>query len=216
MRMIRVFVSAKLVLASPHGHYHAAPRGASPAPDDIIAATMSTTQVLETSRLTLRRFTLDDASFILNLVNDPAWLEHIGDRNVRSVEDARAYIERGPLAMYESVGYGMYVVTLKGSAEPIGTCGLIRRDGLDDTDIGFAFLPAYRGQGFALESAAAVLDHGSRTLGLRRIIAIVSPANARSIRLLEKIGLVFERPVRLDGDDEEILLYATPAPEAVR
>jgi RimJ/RimL family protein N-acetyltransferase len=164
--------------------------------------------VLETQRLSLRRFSLEDAAFVLAMVNDPAWLEHIGDRNVRTLEDARAYLRKGALDMYERMGFGMYVVTLKSSDEPIGTCGLIKRDGLDDIDIGFAFLPQFRGQGFALESAAAVLEYGKSALGLKRIVAIVSPANQRSIRILERIGLKFERPMKLPGDDEEISLYA--------
>lgn len=170
---------------------------------------MQNLRVLETDRLILRRFTLDDADFVLTLVNDPAWLEYIGDRKVRTVEDARAYLTKGTLAMYERMGFGMYVVTLKEGGAPIGNCGLVKRDGLDDVDIGFAFLPAYRGQGFALESAAAVLEYGRRTLGLKRIVAIVSPANHRSIRILERIGLRFERTIRLPGDKEEISLYAT-------
>ena len=164
--------------------------------------------VLETKRLILRRFSLEDAPFIIELVNDPAWLEHIGDRNVRTLEDARAYLRKGALDMYERVGFGMYVVALKGSGEAIGTCGLIKRESLDDIDIGFAFLPQFRGQGFALESAAAVLEHGKGALGLKRIVAIVSPANRRSVTILEKIGLKFERTLKLPGDDEEISLYA--------
>jgi RimJ/RimL family protein N-acetyltransferase len=167
--------------------------------------------VLETPRLTLRRFSLDDAPFVIEMVNDPAWLEHIGDRNVRTLEDARAYLQKGALAMYERVGFGMYVVVLKESGEPVGTCGLIQRDGLDDVDIGFAFLPQFRGAGYAFESAAAVLEHAIAGLGLKRIVAIVSPANHRSIRILEKLGLQFERTIKLPGDDEEILLYATAA-----
>jgi RimJ/RimL family protein N-acetyltransferase len=164
--------------------------------------------VLETERLSLRRFSLDDAAFVVEMVNDPAWLEHIGDRNVRTLEEARAYLRKGALDMYERMGFGMYVVTFKDSEEPIGTCGLIKRDSLDDVDIGFAFLPRFRGQGYALESAAATLEYGKSVLGLKRIVAIVSPANHRSIRLLESIGLKFERPIRLPGDDEEISLYA--------
>jgi RimJ/RimL family protein N-acetyltransferase len=165
--------------------------------------------ILETERLVLRRFTLDDAAFALELVNDPAWLEYIGDRKVRSLEDARAYLSKGTLAMYERVGFGMYVVTLKESGEPVGSCGLVQRDGLDDVDLGFAFLPRFRGRGFALESATAVLEYAARTLGLKRVVAIVSPGNHRSIRLLERIGLRYERPITLPGDDEEISLYAT-------
>ena len=169
----------------------------------------SVMKVLETERLTLRRFTTEDAAFVLELVNDPAWLEHIGDRNVRTLEDARSYLEKGTLAMYERMGFGMYVVTLKDSEKPIGTCGLVKRDGLDDVDIGFAFLPRFRGRGFALESAAAVLEHGKTALGLKRIVAIVSPANHRSIKVLESIGLQFDRTMKLPGDDEEIRLYAS-------
>lgn len=171
-----------------------------------------TEAVLETPRLTLRRFSLEDAPFVIELVNDPAWLEHIGDRNVRTLEEAHAYLQKGAMAMYERVGFGMYVVTLKESGEPVGTCGLIQRDGLDDVDIGFAFLPQFRGRGYAFESAAAVLGH-ARGLGLKRIVAIVSAANHRSVRILEKIGLQFERTIKLPGDDEEILLYATAARE---
>lgn len=168
-------------------------------------------KVLETPRLILRRFSLDDAAFILELVNDPAWLQNIGDRHVRTLEDARAYLSKGTLAMYERMGFGMYAVTLKGSDEPIGMCGLVKRDGLDDVDIGFAFLARFRGRGFALESAAAVLEHGKKDLGLKRIVAIVSPANQPSIRILESIGLEFEGTVKLPGDDEEIPLYSCRA-----
>jgi RimJ/RimL family protein N-acetyltransferase len=164
--------------------------------------------VLETPRLVLRRFTLDDDAFAMALVNDPAWIEHIGDRNVHSLEDARAYLEKGALAMYERAGFGMYVVALKTTGEPIGTCGLIRRPGLNDVDLGFAFLPPHRGRGYALESASAVRDHATGALGLTRLVAIVSPANQPSIRLLETIGFRFERMVRLPGDDQEIRLYA--------
>jgi RimJ/RimL family protein N-acetyltransferase len=162
--------------------------------------------VLETPRLKMRRFSLDDAAFVFELVNDPAWLTHIGDRNVKSLEDARGYLRKGTLAMYERLGFGMYVVALKESGEPVGTCGLIQREGLDDVDLGFAFLPRFRGQGFAVESAKAVLEHAT-ALGLKRIVAIVSAANQPSIRVLEKIGLTFERTVKLPNDEEELLLY---------
>ena len=169
--------------------------------------------VLETQRLILRRFTLDDAAFVVELVNDPGWLANIGDRKVRSLEDARNYLRKGVLAMYDRVGFGMYVVTLKESGEPIGTCGLIQRDELPDVDIGFAFLPGHRGRGFAFESAAAVMEYGTDVLGLKRIVAIVSADNRPSIRLLEKIGLRFERTIRF-GEGEEIPLYAYPPADA--
>jgi [ribosomal protein S5]-alanine N-acetyltransferase len=164
-------------------------------------------RVLETERLFLRRFTLDDAAFILTLVNDPAWLEHIGDRNVRNLDDARAYLRKGAMDMYERVGFGMYVMELRETGEAVGTCGLIRRPALEDVDIGFALLPQFRGQGLALEAARAVLDYARTVVGLNRVVAIVSAANRRSIRILESIGMRFERTLKLPGDDEEVPLY---------
>lgn len=165
--------------------------------------------VLETERLALRRFTLDDAEFAYALVNDPAWIQHVGDRNVKSLEDARGYLTKGPMSMYEKSGFGMWVVTLQSTGEAIGTCGLIERDSLEDVDIGFAFLPQFRGHGYAWESAKAVLEYG-RAKGLERIVAIVSPANRPSIRILERLGMRFERMIIMPGETEEILLYATP------
>ena len=163
---------------------------------------------IRTGRLRLRRFTLDDADFIVQLVNDPDWLRNIGDRKVRTAADARAYLLRGPLALYERHGFGLYLVSLAETGERIGMCGLVKRDGLDDADIGFAFLPAWRGRGFAEEAARAVLAHAREDLGLGRIVAIVSPRNAPSIRLLEKIGMRSAGKVKLPRDgDEEILLF---------
>ena len=174
------------------------------------------TVVLETSRLTLRRFTLDDAPFVHEMVNDPDWIRYIGDRGVHTLEDARVYIRDRTLAQYDRLGFGMYVVTLHGSDEALGTCGLIRRDGLDDVDLGFAFLARHRGRGYASEAAVAVLDQGVNGLGLKRIVAIVSPENHRSIRILERIGMRFERMIRLPEDSDEIPLYAYEAPQYSR
>jgi [ribosomal protein S5]-alanine N-acetyltransferase len=168
----------------------------------------------ETTRLILRRFTLDDAAFIRELVNDPAWIRNIGNRNVQTLEEARAYLTKGPLAMYGREGFGLYAVILKESGATIGMCGLVKRAGLEDVDLGFAFLPEHRGRGYAIESATAVRDYATFNLGLKRLVAIVSPANLPSIRLLEKLGFRYERPVKLPGDDEEIALYALPAPAA--
>ncbi len=165
---------------------------------------------MKRSDLSLRRFNLDDAAFAYALVNDPAWIQHIGDRNVKSLEDARGYLAKGPMAMYEKTGFGMWVVTLQSTGEAIGTCGLIKRDSLVDIDIGFAFLPQFRGQGYAVESAMAVLEYGRSSVGLKRIVAIVSPANQPSIRILERLGLRFERMITMPGETEEIFLYATP------
>ena len=161
---------------------------------------------IRTPRLTLRRFTLDDAPFILELVNDPDWIRHIGDRKVRSLEDARGYVRRAALTPYERHGFGLYRVERNDSGRAVGMCGLVKREGLDDVDIGFAFLPAGRGQGFAAEAAEAVLAH-AKALGIERVVAVVAPANAASIRLLEKIGMRSKGPVRLPQGDEEILLF---------
>jgi RimJ/RimL family protein N-acetyltransferase len=160
-----------------------------------------------TERLSLRRLVHDDAPFIVELVNDPDWIHYIGERNVRSLDDARRYLDEGPLAMYRSAGYGLYLVELRATAQPLGLCGLIRREGLDDADLGFAFLPAWRGRGFAYEASLAILDEGRDVFGLTRVVAIVSPDNLRSIRLLERLGLAYERNVRFATDGEEVALY---------
>lgn len=164
------------------------------------------TQVLKTRRLVLSRLTADDAPFILELLNDPDWIRFIGDRKVRSVADARAYLEKGPITMYAREGFGLYRTALGSSNTPIGMCGLIRRPGLDDVDLGFAFLPAYRGQGYGLESAQGVLEH-ARSLGLTRIVAIASKDNVRSARLLARLGFGPPTTFRLAGDDEELDLF---------
>src|SRR5215217_7318070 len=140
--------------------------------------------VLETERLRLRWLVAEDAPFILELVNDPDWLRFIGDRGVRTLEDARGYILNGPVAMYRRAGFGLYLVELKQSAMPIGMCGLIQRAGLADIDIGFAFLPTFGGQGYAYEAASAIMTYAQDTLGLNRVVAIAAPDNQRSIRLL--------------------------------
>lgn len=167
-------------------------------------------KVLETRRLLLRHLGPDDAALIFELVNDPSWLRYIGDKDVKSVEAARGYIARGPMAMYERLGFGLYLVELKPDGEALGICGLIKRDALEDVDIGFAFLPRHRGRGYAREAAAATLDHARRVLGLGRIVAITAPGNAASIRLLEALGLRFEQLMRLAGDGHEVKLFATP------
>jgi RimJ/RimL family protein N-acetyltransferase len=164
--------------------------------------------VVETERLTLRRLTVEDAPFMLDLLNQPSFLQFIGDRGVRTLEDARAYILKGPVEMYERHGFGIYLTSLKREGTPIGTCGLIKRDSLEDVDIGFAFLPDFWGQGYAYEAASAVLAYGKNDLSLQRIVAITAQDNRSSIRLLEKIGLRFERLIRLNGEGPEINLFA--------
>ena len=165
--------------------------------------------VLATERLVLRRLTEADAPFILVLLNDPAWLEFIGDKGVRTQEDARNYLRNGPIAMYAREGFGLFLVERRHDGIPMGMCGLIRRPSLADVDIGFAFLPDHRGQGYAHEAAAAVLAYGHATLAIERIVAITSPENARSAALLEKMGMALEKTVMLDGHDHEVRLYAS-------
>jgi len=164
---------------------------------------------LETPRLRLRDLSLGDAPFILELVNEPAWLRFIGDRGVRSLSDAREYLRAGPLASYARNGFGLWLVEPAGGGEPLGICGLIRRDELLDVDLGFAFLERHRGRGYALEAAHACLSHGFRGFGLRRIVAITDPENAPSIALLEKLGMQREGSVRLHHDDKELLLFSS-------
>jgi ribosomal-protein-alanine N-acetyltransferase len=163
--------------------------------------------VLETQRLRLRPLQADDAAFILELLNEPAWTQFIGDRGVRTLDDARSYIAAGPVAMYASHGFGLGAVELRESGVPIGICGLIKRDTLPDVDIGFALLARFWGHGYAHEIAAVVLAHGRVTLKLPRILAITAPDNVRSVQLLEKLGFRFSGMVRLDEKKPESRLF---------
>jgi|SRR5215831_4580825 len=164
-------------------------------------------KVLETDRLILRRLSTDDAEFILQLLNEPSFLRFIGDKGVRTLRDARDYISNGPVDMYNRFGFGLYLTELKDGGVPIGICGLIKRDALEDVDIGFAFLPKFWAKGYAYESASAVMTYGKDVLGLRRIVAITSPDNHASAKLLGKLGLQFERMVKLSEDAEEVRLF---------
>jgi ribosomal-protein-alanine N-acetyltransferase len=167
--------------------------------------------LIETPRLALHRLTTDDADFILELLNEPSFLRFIGDKGVRTREDACRYILAGPMASYDRFGFGLYRVQLKTGGEPVGMCGLLKRDSLADVDVGFAFLPRFWSRGFAFESACAVLAHGRQTWGLKRILAITSPDNEASIRLLAKLGFRFERMARLSGDAPEVKVFAADA-----
>ena len=147
---------------------------------------------ITTSRLQLRWLTAADADFVLNLVNDDDWLRYIGDKGVHDLDGARRYIESGPAAMYREFGFGLNRVALKASDQAIGICGVLKRPTLADPDLGFALLPAYRGQGYALEAARAVLEHARDPLGLERLMAIVNPENKASIALLTRLGFCRE------------------------
>ena len=164
--------------------------------------------VLTTPRLALRELTATDAPFMLQLLNEPSFIRNIGDRGVRTVDDARQYITNGPQASYARFGFGLYLVELRPALTPIGICGLLKRDQLPDPDIGFAFLPAYWSQGYALEAAAAVRDHARDGLDLPRLLAIVNPSNAGSIRLLERLGFSYESMTRLTPEAHDVKLYA--------
>ena len=164
--------------------------------------------ILETDRLTLRHLTLDDAAFILELVNDPSWLRYIGDRGIHDLDGARAYLAKGPIASYGRHGFGMYLVSLKSDGASAGICGLIKRDTLPDIDIGFAFLRRHWGRGYAGESAAAAIAEGKDKFGLKRVIAITSPDNEASIRLLEKLGFGFEKMIHVTEGAAETKLFA--------
>lgn len=150
-------------------------------------------QALETERLVLRPLTTDDAPFILTLLNEPSFLRFIGDKKVRNLDDARQYLLNGPIASYNAHGFGLLLVELNDSQTPIGMCGLLKRDELPAPDIGFAFIPDYWRQGFGFEAATAVMNDARERLNLPRILAIVSPDNEASIKLLERLGMSYER-----------------------
>ena len=154
----------------------------------------------------LRRLELHDAEFILELLNDAAFLRFIGDKGVRTVSEARAYILKGPMDSYWRNGFGLYAACLR-DATAVGICGLVKRDGLADPDVGFALLSRHCSQGYAVESASAVLHHARETLGLQRIVAITTPDNLGSIAVLEKIGLKFERMICLDEQAPDLKLF---------
>ena len=160
--------------------------------------------ICETERLRVRHLTVDDAAFILRLLNEPSFIRHIADKGVRTLDDARSYLRNGPLASVGKHGFGLNRVELKTSGEAIGMCGLIKRDAFDDVDIGYALLPAFCGQGYAAEATRAVLGSAVRNHGLQRVIAVVNPDNLDSIRLLEKLGFCFEKMVRLAANEPEI------------
>ena len=162
---------------------------------------------LETSRLQIRWLDFDDAEFIYQLVNDPDWIRFIGDRGVSNLEDARRYIETGPLEMYRKHGFGLNRVALKDTDKAVGICGILQRETLPEVDLGFAFLPDYRRRGYAFEASSAVLEHGLTRLGLPRVAAILSPQNRASANLLGKLGFSFERTYLAEPNSDLLDLY---------
>lgn len=166
--------------------------------------------MLETPRLQLRDAALSDRSFFCKLLNDPSWLENIGDRGVRSEADAEAYIRDRLWGHHRLHGYGMYVMQIKPATAPIGICGLVKRESLPGPDLGFALLPEHAGRGYASEAARAVLSHARSALGLDRVYAIVKRENTRSVRLLERLGFRHEGPAP-DAHGDAVALYVNTA-----
>lgn len=164
--------------------------------------------ILETPRLVLRELEADDAPFMLALLNEPSYILNIADRGVRDLEGARAYLEQRWRASYAEHGFGLWLVVERETGAATGLCGLVRRDGLDDVDIGYAFLPAFWGRGYAAEAAEGVRDYARDVVGLGRLVAIAVPENGPSIRVLERIGMTFERMIRLPGDEKDLVMYA--------
>lgn len=163
--------------------------------------------ISETKKLKLRELTMEDTSFIIELVNSPGWLKFIGDRNIKTVEQATAYLENGPIKSYRENGFGLWLVETRDDKKPIGMCGLLRRDYLDHPDIGFAFLPEFIGKGWGFEAAEATLTLAKDKLMLPILCAITMPNNTASIKLLEKIGFKFMMQISPTGSQEELLLY---------
>lgn len=164
--------------------------------------------ILQTERLVLREFTLDDVAFVVRLLNQPSFLRYIGDRGVRTLEDAQVYIEQGPLKSYVEHGFGLYVVALESDAQPVGMCGIMRKPWLDAPDIAYAFLPEHEGNGYASEAAGAILDHARRALGLDVIVGVVTPENAGSIRVLQKLGFTHESRIVDPRNEHELEFFA--------
>lgn len=164
--------------------------------------------ILTTDRLLINEITLDDAAFMLELMNDKDWIKNIGDRGIRTIEDAEEYIRSRFLKTYSESDLGFYGLVLKNSHQIIGVAGLIDRDGIDDVDIGYGILPEFRGKGYAFEATKAVYDYGYNKLKLKKIVAIVNPENPSSINLLSKLGLEFEKMVRLPDEEIDIMLFS--------
>jgi RimJ/RimL family protein N-acetyltransferase len=165
--------------------------------------------ILETERLRLREFNLKDAAFIVELLNSPGWLKYIGDRRVKNQEQAKNYLIDGPLKSYAENGYGLSMVEKKKDNKPIGMCGIIKRNTLENPDIGFAFLPEFSGKGYAIEIAEATLRHAKEKLNISKVSAITMPGNSNSIKLLEKLDLKYMKPFIFPDTGEELLLYST-------
>jgi RimJ/RimL family protein N-acetyltransferase len=164
-------------------------------------------KTIETERLVLRHLTIEDDAFMLELMNEPDFIRFVADRGLRTRADAAVYLSEKILLSYARYGFGFYRVDLKDSGTAIGICGLVKRETLDWVDIGFSLLERFRGRGYALEAATAVMKYGLNVLELPRIVAVTAPDNRNSIRLLEKLGLRFQEKIYLPGYGPESLLF---------
>ena len=164
--------------------------------------------IAETERLVISKFSIEDAGFYLKLLNTPHWIKYIGDRNVNTIKEAQDYLTKGILKSYNDFGFGFYKLQLKEDNTIIGTCGIIKRDTLEVPDFGFAFLPNFEGQGYGYEASIAILNYLKSTFNLERICAITLPINTKSMRLLEKLGFIYQERVKPFADNEELLLFA--------
>jgi RimJ/RimL family protein N-acetyltransferase len=167
------------------------------------------TFILETERLRLRKFNIKDGEFVFTLLNSPGWIKFIGDRNIKSLAEAEYYITNSLISSYDRFGFGPYLVEIKDSGVCIGMCSLIKRDELEDVDIGFAFLDDYSGKGYAFEASSATLNYALHDLRIKKIVAITEPGNDRSIHLLKKLGLYEEKKVKFASEEEELLLFSS-------
>lgn len=165
-------------------------------------------RIFETERLVLRTLTPGDAAFIIELVNSPGWLKYIGDRNVTTEEQAITYLEDGPFKSYQLNGFGLWMVELKPGQVPVGMCGLLKRPHLEHPDLGFAFLPGYMGEGYALEAATAVMNYSWSELKLPVVLAVAMPDNAPSIKLLAKLGFKMVGPISFPESSDELRLWS--------
>lgn len=164
--------------------------------------------VLRAERVLLRRLDVGDADFVIELLNEPSFREFIGDKAVQSVEDAQRYLAEGPIASYERHGFGLFLVSLLTDDTRLGICGLVVREGFDDPDLGFAFLRRHWSKGYALEAARAVMNYAEKELQLDRVIAMADRDNHASVKLLDKLGFVYERMVRMPDESEDVCLFA--------
>ena len=165
--------------------------------------------ILETGRLILSELTVNDAPFFYKLVNDPSWIEFIGDRDVKTLADAENYLSTKIIPSYKINGFGFYLVSSKNKNESIGISGLIDREGLENIDVGYAFLPEFRGKGYAYEATKSVLSYAKNTLQIKPVIAITNVDNIKSCQLLERLGLKFDKIIQLPDNPVKCKLYRT-------